>query len=95
MTSKKETPKTPEGSPEIVDGPTVAGVHDLTDHPAVESGVIRNPGDTVLDRDPNEPSHRRPEVLQQGAATRKTTTSDPAKKTGRAAGKGDGTGPES
>jgi hypothetical protein len=95
MTAKKETPTPPDGSPEIVDGPTVDGVHDLSDHPAVDAGIVRNVGDTVQDRDPSEPSHRRPDVLDRKTAERTTTTKDPAKKTAKSSNKDGGTGPES
>jgi hypothetical protein len=39
---------------------TVGGAHDLSDHPAVSSGNVKNVGDTVLNRDPNAPAFRRP-----------------------------------
>jgi hypothetical protein len=95
MASKKDSPAPPAGSPEIVDGPTVDGVHDLSDHPAVKSGVIRNPGDTVHDRDPNAPSHRRPVLGEQSEGQRKTTTKDPEKSVPKSPSRGDGAGPES
>lgn len=88
MTTKKE-------ADERVSGPTVQGEHDIVGHPAVQRGVFRNVGDTVLNREPGSLPHRRPVLEEQRMGERKTTTSDPAKKTVKAAVKGDGAGPES
>ena len=89
MTTKKE-------APEDRSGPTLRGEHDITDHPAIQSGTFRNVGDTVINRDPNAPSSRRPEIEEaQYTGERKTTTHDPAKKTVKPAARGDGAGPES
>lgn len=84
---------------------TVSGAHDLSDHPAVSSGDVKNVGDTVLNRDPNAPAFRRPplerppleEQVQavQSEGNRETTTANPAKKASRGKSKGDGAGPES
>jgi hypothetical protein len=82
---------------------TVAGEHDLSDHPAVLSGNVKNVGDTVINRDPNAPNFKRPVLAGADAsvppvqkmAVRQTTTSDPAKKTARGKSRGDGAGPES
>jgi hypothetical protein len=82
-------------------GKTYGGPHDLTDHPAVASGNIRNPGDTVIGRDPNAPNFRRPpledppSVAEQSEGERSTTTEAPAKKSSRGKSKGEGAGPES
>ena len=81
---------------------TVGGPHDLTDHPALATGTVKNVGDTVIGRDPNEPSFRRP-VLQdpqqvqaeQSEGERGTTTAPPAKKASRSKSRGDGADPES
>lgn len=76
--------------------PTVVqGEHDLEDHPAVLSGVLRNVGETDRFLDPDEPAHRAPVILKQGEGKRSTTTKDPAQKTAKATTKGDGAGPES
>lgn len=88
MTTKKEESESP-------DGPTVSGEHDISDHPAIQGGCFKNVGDTVLSRDPSALPYRRPILEEQRVGERKTTTSDPAKKTVKAATKGDGAGPES
>lgn len=79
---------------------TVGGAHDLSDHPAVASGSVKNVGDTVLNRDPNAPAFRRPPLEEpaeavQSEGERETTTSNPARKSSRSKAKGDGAGPES
>lgn len=79
---------------------TVGGAHDLEGHPALEGGTILNVGDTVLGRDPNAPSFRRPPLeepapAQQSEGERTTTTEAPAKKASRGRSKGEGAGPES
>jgi hypothetical protein len=77
---------------------TVGGAHDLSDHPAVASGNVKNVGDTVLNRDPNAPAFRRPPLemsAEQSEGERVTTTSNPAKKASKGKSKGDGAGPES
>ena len=77
---------------------TVGGAHDLSDHPAVASGNVKNVGDTVINRDPNAPAFRRPPLeipAEQSEGERTTTTSNPAKKASKGKSKGDGAGPES
>ena len=84
---------------------TVGGAHDLSDHPAVASGNVKNVGDTVLGRDPNAPAFRRPPLevpadqgaveAEQSEGERTTTTANPAKKASKGKSKGDGAGPES
>jgi hypothetical protein len=77
---------------------TVGGAHDLSGHPAVSSGNVKNVGDTVVGRDPNAPSFRRPPLeipAEQSEGERTTTTANPAKKASKGKSKGDGAGPES
>jgi hypothetical protein len=106
-TENPEGPLTPVLKPEQTaetppPGRTVGGAHDLSDHPALAGGTIVNPGDTVLNRDPNEPSFRRPQLqdpeevqAEQSEGERSTTTESPAKKGSRGKSKGEGAGPES
>src|SRR5688572_11745029 len=108
MSDENETPpeETPQPAPpppvkpeQTAEDPppsrTVGGPHDLSDHPALATGVVKNVGDTVIGRDPNEPSFRRP-VLQdpqqvqaeQSEGERSTTTAAPAKKASRSKSRG-------
>ncbi len=84
--------------PDTTSGPNLGGAHDLEGHPALAGGTIRNVGDTVIGRDPNAPSFRRPPLEMPGEqkeGERQTTTSNPAKKSSRGKSKGEGAGPES
>jgi hypothetical protein len=60
-----ETPVAPDGTVVVVDGPTILAPHDLSDHPAIAAGTIRNAGDTALNRDPNSPNFKRPALVRQ------------------------------
>ncbi len=93
-TTKKDVAEEMPEHPEVTKDVVVRGEHDLSEHPAVLSGTLRNVGDKVISRDPSAPAFNRPVLGEQSTATRKTTTSDPAKKTVKAATKGDGAGPE-
>lgn len=53
--------------PEPSSSPTIDGAHDLSDHPGVASGTLRNVGDTVRDRDPSAPTFRRPKMVSPDA----------------------------
>jgi hypothetical protein len=64
----------PDGTATIVPGPTVLGPHDLSDHPALAGGTIRNVGDTVLNRDINAPSFKRPPLQRSPLQPEKKTT---------------------
>lgn len=58
-------PRKTADHPEASSNPTIDGEHDLTDHPGLQGGTIRNVGDSVRSRDPNAPSFRRPQMVQQ------------------------------
>jgi hypothetical protein len=93
MPTKKTAPEVSKEQPDPDGDKLVSGPHDLSDHPALETGTIKNVGESVSD-DPDAPSFRRPDVIQQSEGERKTTTRDPSKKTTGSRKQGDGAGPE-
>lgn len=95
MTTKKEATESVDAHPDVRKDIVVSGEHDLTDHPAVVGGVLRNVGDTVIGRDESAPTFNRPIPAQAKPSSRSTTTSDPDKKSVKSPAKGDGAGPES
>lgn len=95
MTTKKEAVESTDKGPDVRKDVVVSGEHDLSDHPAVLSGTLRNVGDTIIGRDESAPTFNRPVLAPQGSDSRKTTTTDPDKKTVKSPAKGDGAGPES